>query len=353
MGVYFIKNKGTSTYLATSTTSIGNHTSITVADKSNNDDKALSKFKWNLKSLTDNTYIRSVINPRYTLNAYRNTAIPYTCDVYDIFDNVDDDTLVGLEDSTSAGYKKICLIGRNLYLTVVGTSLKWSISNNSNDNQLWQFEYIGNMGCDTAANLSDSRLSALTAYDFGFVGRYLNYASGGHNALTKDEISRIMDDSDMFIYSLYQENMVPGIDGFTSAAGTSHADNAVSLTNEFGQPANTPIYFAIDRDIEANDCSQLYGYLNAIKVYLDNSSNNPNNYKLGVYACSNLCQYIVDNIDANAYTMKAYAYDYYDESFTDWNIYQSSPSIGIYNSDFSVDMNLSSLAGGGGWRITT
>ena len=51
--------------------------------------------------------------------------------------------------------------------------------------------------------------------------------------------------------------------------------------------------------------------------------------------------------------MKAYAYDNYAESFTDWNIYQSSPAIGIYNSDFSVDMNLSSLAGGGGWRITT
>ena len=61
MGVYFIKNKGTSTYLATSSTSIGNHTSITVADKSNNDDKALSKFKWNLKSLTDNDLVKPIV----------------------------------------------------------------------------------------------------------------------------------------------------------------------------------------------------------------------------------------------------------------------------------------------------
>lgn len=108
-------------------------------------------------------------NPQYTLNAYRTTVVPYICDLYDYTTNDDKDCKISIEAVN--GYSRILLNGWKLYLTVVNNNLKWCTSDVNNNNQLWTLEYIGNMGCDTSAFLTDNRVSNLDSFDFTFVGR--------------------------------------------------------------------------------------------------------------------------------------------------------------------------------------
>lgn len=349
MGVYHIKNKGTSTYLYATSTTMSNHLGLSVAAKVTNDFD-LTKFKWSIRSLSEKTLIRSVLNPQYTLNAYRNTLAPFTCDLYDY--NINDDKDCKVTIVSANGYQRILLDGWGLYLTVVNGTLKWCESDTSNNNQLWTLEYLGNMGCDTSAYLSSTRAGKLDAYDFTFVGRYLNLLTGYHDGLTSAEVNNIMN-TNMFIYSLYQDNMPSGTTGFTATAGLNHATNAVALATAINQPANTPIYFAVDRNFSESQCADITDYFDAIKEYLDSSDNNPNGYKLGVYSSGLLCEYVLDNIDSTAFTMKRNARADLGYDYTDWNIYQNTADITFSNCDFPVDMNLSATKGGGGWRIST
>lgn len=134
--IYEIKNVGAAKYLQISgdkMTSLANNTNIILKNYSD-----INEQKWNVSSLGDNAYIRSVIDTTYGLNVYRSGS-PFNCNIYKLAGN-ETDSLIDIQPS--GNYYKIKLHNYDLYLTVGastdGTNVYWAASSTSNY-QKWAF----------------------------------------------------------------------------------------------------------------------------------------------------------------------------------------------------------------------
>jgi len=212
--------------------------------------------------------------------------------------------------------------------------------------------FIMAYGCDTATIVTTSRLNSIIAKGYKFIGRYLNYLLGSHDNISVEEAQRISD-AGLHIVSIYQTAYTTDPTDFTSQRGTSDVTDAISLATNLGQPANTPIYFAVDCDATLSEIeTYIVPYFQAIKNVLNDSSQNPNGYKMGIYGSRLVCGYIRGTYSpTERYTWVAAAN--WRGDFSDWNIKQTSGQIGIGSGSgyILVDEDESTAYGGGGWQV--
>lgn len=194
-------------------------------------------------------------------------------------------------------------------------------------------------GCDTATTIDSAKLQTLVDGDYTFVGRYLT----GIYALTTSEKTTITN-GDLYIVSLFEYGNSPSY--FTTAHGTTDAENAIDAAETIGQPSGTPIYFAVDYDAPDNDISSsIRDYLQAIKaVFID--QNYP--YELGLYGCGAALDYFENTY---TYTWLAGASAWNGSStYTGWALKQSpSTTIGSGSGSILIDPDESNGAAGG-WQ---
>ncbi len=76
-----------------------------------------------------------------------------------------------------------------------------------------------------------------------------------------------------------------GIAYFTPSQGTYDAQQALAAAQRAGQPAGTPIYFAVDYDASAADFAVMVEYFNSAYNVLTPT------YQVGVYGSFALCEY--------------------------------------------------------------
>ncbi len=132
-------------------------------------------------------------------------------------------------------------------------------------------------GCDTATELTDARLQTLVNNGYTFVCRYL---PGSTCPMTLAEKNRIVA-AGLSIISIFEKNPT-SISYFSSAQGYSDAQDAINAAVAMGQPANTPIYFAVDYDASETDIAgAITDYLVAVYQTFANQQNT--SYYMGLY----------------------------------------------------------------------
>ncbi len=165
-------------------------------------------------------------------------------------------------------------------------------------------------GLDTVRQLSQSMLNAVPA-DREFIGRYYSREKP-EKRLTVAEAECICD-SGHSIFSIYQD-----ANNYASAFHTENglydADYAWKYAQSVGQPTNTPIYFAVDFDVDdpapgetkKDTLKRIYDYFKAIQGQFAIWNNKGAlNYKIGVYGCGEICQYIKQDCGLATYSFLA------------------------------------------------
>ena len=114
---------------------------------------------------------------------------------------------------------------------------------------------VASYGVDTDVAITTANATALAGATLPgdpskhvtFVGRYL---SKGTASLSTAEVTRIHA-AGLKVFSI-QQHCNNAAAFFTGAIGTSHAKEAIQRAHALGQPAGTPIYFAVDYDPYTN-----------------------------------------------------------------------------------------------------
>lgn len=142
-------------------------------------------------------------------------------------------------------------------------------------------------GIDTATN-TESLVACIKSNGFTFVGRYYAIVNTG-KTLTLSE-AQALSSAGLYIVSIWQESG-NSVDYFTFDQGRSDGKNAFSIAaNDFGQPANTPVYYAVDFDATDADKQAILNYFSGVQqgysdyLYEQQSYGNPQiPYYIGVY----------------------------------------------------------------------
>lgn len=129
------------------------------------------------------------------------------------------------------------------------------------------------LGCDYAAR-ADAAYPAFKARGFSFVVRYLT-PPGYWNRLSRDEANQIAA-AGFGIVSVWETNPTKA-SFFTAASGAQEGAMAVTAAEDVGQPAGTPIYAAVDYDMQDREWPAVEAYLKAFQQALGGA------HWLGVY----------------------------------------------------------------------
>lgn len=207
---------------------------------------------------------------------------------------------------------------------------------------LFGYYFYPSIGCDLAATINSTNLQTLKNNGYKYVGRYL---PGSNYPLTTTE-KAVITGGGLFIYSIWEKGSPTSVSYFTAARGTSDATAAITGAKAVSQPANTPIYFAVDYNASSSDISgAILNYLQAVKAVFVNQ-NYP--YKLGLYGPGALLEYYKNTF---TYTMLAGATSWNGSASYSQFCLKQYPTINIGSGAgaLSIDPNDSNGAAGG-WQ---
>ena len=136
------------------------------------------------------------------------------------------------------------------------------------------------------------RASWIKANGNEFVGRYYRNAASKWTALAADE-ARTISNAGLLLVALWESNSAVS-EHFSYTTGVDEGTTAYKQGMNTGQPAGTPIYFAVDFD-----CSnvQIAGgvndYFRGIAHGFDAIGSDSPAYKIGVYGSGNACGWLL------------------------------------------------------------
>ena len=186
---------------------------------------------------------------------------------------------------------------------------------------------------DTNSNCTD-KTDVLRAKGVTAVGRYYRIVHPEW-ALTKAEAQKLSA-AGQKLFTVYEDtghNLT-----LTAAQGKADGQNALEQATEVGQPAGTPIYFALEglpNGYVESDLPAIRKYFNGVQQAIGSK------YELGVYSNGLVCETLLDE-DVCGYTWlsasKAFAgtRDFYRSGR--WNLAQMTPLDQNWNG-LSVDVN--------------
>lgn len=125
---------------------------------------------------------------------------------------------------------------------------------------------------------------------------------------------------------------------FSRTTGLDEGSSAYTQALAAGQPAGTPIYFAVDFDCNDNQlASGIHDYFQAIASIFDQMGHGASAYKVGVYGSGRACRWLKAQGLAT-YTWVALSHGWAEfGSFTDWNIKQGANDH-VLPFDYDVDL---------------
>jgi peptidoglycan hydrolase-like protein with peptidoglycan-binding domain len=153
------------------------------------------------------------------------------------------------------------------------------------------------LACDTATVLTASTAEAIKRAEFEYVGRYLTgtVTKNGtrvSKALTREELEVIFN-AGLKVFPIYEDGGYE-LTYFRGRQGYTDARVAISTAMQLGIPSDTTIYFAVDFDaLDVDITNNILPYFKAIKSIFD--SENPSNYRVGVYGARNICSRVCNN----------------------------------------------------------
>jgi glycoside hydrolase-like protein len=138
-------------------------------------------------------------------------------------------------------------------------------------------------GIDCALDCT-KKVAWLKAAGMEFVGRYYRNSASRWTPLTHGE-AQALSEGGLVIVALW-ESKSDVLEHFSYTAGVDEGTSAYRQAMSAAQPADTPIYFAVDFDCPMN------GIAGSINDAI--GSGNPS-YKVGVYGSGNVCGWLLSH----------------------------------------------------------
>lgn len=201
-------------------------------------------------------------------------------------------------------------------------------------------------GLDTAQDCT-TRIDCLKQAGFEFVGRYYNVNNRAKN-LTRAE-AKAMSDAALFIVSIWENGFPTTPAYFAYSKGVHDGTVAYHMAQlEIGQPATTPIYFAVDYDASELDIQNpIAEYFRGIRAGFATISQGAPLYEIGVYSSGCVCAWLrSQGLVSYVWLSQSTGWCGY-EAFTGWNLKQG-PELIVCGLDADLD---ESSGHGGGWKI--
>ena len=185
-------------------------------------------------------------------------------------------------------------------------------------------------GLDANNNLTDYA-GHLADLGFNFVGRYIN--PGKAEPLTTAEINALTA-HDIYAVSIWEQGSPTSPLYFQTDRGVSDGDAAVTAAQSIGQPAGTPIYFAVDYDASPGDLPSIASYFSAVHQRVRSAG-----YFVGVYGSGIVCR----DLSEIGWVSKTFA------GYDDWKD-KADIVQGVETRILGLDVDLDTANGdAGGW----
>jgi hypothetical protein len=175
-------------------------------------------------------------------------------------------------------------------------------------------------GIDCALDCT-KKVSWLKAAGTEFVGRYYRNSTSRWAPLTHAE-GQALSSNGLVLVALW-ESRSDVIDHFSYTAGVDEGTSAYRQAMNAGQPADTPIYFAVDFDCPiAGIAGSINDYFRGVVHGFDAISSDTPSYNVGVYGSGNTCGWLLAHQRVK-YTWLAQSRGWGGfATFTKWNIKQ-------------------------------
>ncbi|NBD23169.1 DUF1906 domain-containing protein [Paenibacillus glycinis] len=198
-------------------------------------------------------------------------------------------------------------------------------------------------GLDTTVNCH-SLAAAIKEAGYDFVCRYYNRNNLGKN-LTATEAAALSN-AGLHIVAVWENGYPTSRAYFSYEAGKKDGADACRCARSVGQPAKTPIYFAVDYDASAEDLAGDVGaYMRGIVDAFQGAKAAGGEYAIGIYGSGRTCRHMLNANPSVSYAWLAESRGWSGhDAFGDWNIKQLS---GATVAGIPVDTNVSTGDCGG------
>ncbi len=167
-----------------------------------------------------------------------------------------------------------------------------------------------------------SAASCLKQAGLEFVGRYYAVAAESWKVLTSAE-AQALGAAGLRIVAVWESGSPTQASYFSHAQGVQDGQGARAQALALGQPAGTPVYFAVDYDAAASDISGVITqYFEGLQAAF--GTGGAPFYAVGVYGSGAVCQaMLAAGLASRAWLAESTGWSG-SSSFTGWNIKQSA-----------------------------
>jgi Domain of unknown function (DUF1906) len=175
-------------------------------------------------------------------------------------------------------------------------------------------------GIDCALDCT-KRISAIQALNVHFVGRYYRQQGSQYTPLTKPE-AQALSKAGFQIVALW-ESASNHIGHFSHASGVDEGTSAYHQAMLTGQPARTPIYFAVDFDAANSEIAgSINDYFRGVTDGFAAIGSGQPAYDIGVYGSGNTCSWLLSHGRVTSTWMAQSTGWGGFKTFKSWNILQ-------------------------------
>ena len=193
-------------------------------------------------------------------------------------------------------------------------------------------------GLDTTQDCTP-HIPAIKAAGISFVCRYASHSAWKN--MTLEEV-RALSKAGIYICTVWEIGDQESY--FTRAQGLMDGAGSFAFCQHLGQPFNSPIYYAVDLDINPTKVVQ---YFQAVRESLQRHGQiGKTTYEVGVYGPGAVCKFLHD-AGLVSFTWIDQSPGHSGADYADWNLKQlPSATIAGMNADGDV-----SRGNGGGWMV--
>ena len=175
-------------------------------------------------------------------------------------------------------------------------------------------------GIDLSTNCS-AQVGCIKQSGKSFVARY--YASPTSRKILTVGEAKAISAAGMSIVAVWEDGNPTSSQYFSRSEGVDDGTSAYNIASKIGQPADTPIYFAVDYDATDADISGcINDYFLGIKEGFDTISAGASIHPIGVYGSGAVCDWMLKR-KVVSYTWLAQSTGWRGhDDFTSWNIKQ-------------------------------
>jgi len=200
-------------------------------------------------------------------------------------------------------------------------------------------------GLDAAISLTASA-ECIKAAGYTFTCRYYN-VNDPDKSLTRPE-ALALSEVGLDIVTVWENGYPTAPDYFGMTKGIYDGEHAAREAQEVGQPAGTPIYFAVDFDAQVSDLENIDNYFRGVAQGLTNGGSQ---YAIGAYGSGRVLAHLQNHPHVNYFWLAGSTgwsgYDDFNASRR-WNIRQGPNGVTVCG--MAVDLDVTQ-GHGGGWSF--